>query len=235
MPLLSTGNAKTMKGEAFGYRTFIMHFAPAFLSGFNVCPMASLGCAAACLNTAGRGVYAMVQQARIARTLRFFNDRETFMSDLVTEVAKAAKSAKRAGLIPVFRLNGTSDIRWETVPVVRDGVKYANIMLAFADLTFYDYTKIGNRKGLPSNYTLTFSRSEDNHADVNAWLQNGGNVAVVFGVKKGKPLPTEHMGYTVVDGDLSDLRFLDGKNVIVGLRAKGKGVGETSGFVVTNF
>jgi hypothetical protein len=36
----------------------------------------------------------------------------------------------------------------------------------------------------------------------------------------------------VIDGDLSDLRFLDRTGVVVGVRAKGKAKKDVSGFVV---
>ena len=40
-------------------------------------------------------------------------------------------------------------------------------------------------------------------------------------------------GFTVIDGDDTDLRFLDPQNVVVGLRGKGKATkGEHGGFVV---
>ena len=69
--LLTPGNPKTEKGRAQGYWTFILHFAPADLSGFNVCALSTAGCRKACLNTAGRGgikagtgilTYAMVKR-----------------------------------------------------------------------------------------------------------------------------------------------------------------------------
>ena len=37
-------NAKTIKGQKYGYKTAILYLAPSTLSGFNVCPMASNGC-----------------------------------------------------------------------------------------------------------------------------------------------------------------------------------------------
>jgi hypothetical protein len=58
------------------------------------------------------------------------------------------------------------------------------------------------------------------------------NVAVVFNTKKGKPLPKTYYGIKVVEGDDTDLRFLDSKRVIVGLRAKGNAKKDRSGFVV---
>ena len=104
-----------------------------------------------------------IQDARIRRTRLFFEDRTTFMAKLVDEVSKGIRKAERKGLIPVFRLNGTSDIRRETVPVSVDGGQdYRNIFEAFPNTQFYDYTKLSNRRNIPANYHLTFSRSESN-------------------------------------------------------------------------
>lgn len=234
MKLLTVGNPKLMKGEKKGYLSFVLHLAPSDLSGYNTCPMASAGCRAACLNTAGRGGLFKVgtftntiQEARIRKTKLFFEDRPTFMAMLVKDITAAIKMASKRNLIPVIRLNGTSDIRWETVTV--NG--FDNIMTMFPAITFYDYTKISNRRNLPTNYSLTFSRSETNDAVLPTIMQN---IAVVFGVKKGKELPTMYLGRPVIDGDDTDLRFLDPKGVIVGLRGKGKArTGEFDGFVVT--
>ena len=238
MKLLGTANAKTVKGEKKGYLTYIMYLAPSDASGYNTCPMASKGCRAACLFTAGRGRMSNVMQARIRKTVRFFEEREEFLADLVSDVEKAIKQADRKGMIPVFRLNGTSDIRWENYPVVRDGAEYPNIMTAFPDLTFYDYTKLPNRRNIPDNYHLTFSRSESNDHLIPTAFENGMNVAVVFNVKKKGDLPKYipdgiYDPIPVVDGDDTDLRFLDPRGCIVGLRAKGDAKKDNSGFVVT--
>lgn len=222
MKLLGTGNTKTVKGEKKGYMTFIMHLAPSRLSGYQTCPMASQGCAAACLNTAGRGRFTKTQEARIKKTRWFFEDRESFMGQLVKDIGAAIRKAGREGFIPTIRLNGTSDIRWETV-------RYwdRTIFEWFPNVQFYDYTKIPNRTNIPSNYHLTFSRSEENDNNAEAMLAAGMNVAVVF-----KSLPLTHFGYPVISGDETDLRFLDPKNVVVGLTAKGKAKLDSSGFVV---
>jgi hypothetical protein len=195
--------------------------------------MATAGCAAGCLNTAGRGglfrkgeTTNTIQTARIRKTVLFFTMREAFMQKLVKEVTAAARKAVKNDLIPAFRLNGTSDIRWETVPVVRDGVEYANIMRAFPMVQWYDYTKIANRRNLPKNYHLTFSLAEDNDVFAQQAFDNGMNVAAVF-----RTLPKSFMGRTVVNGDETDLRFLDAKGVIVGLKAKGRAKKDTTGFV----
>lgn len=223
MKLLSTVNTKTAKGEALGYLTFIMHLAPSWLSGFNTCAMASEGCAFACLNTAGMGKFSNVQAARIAKTRWFFENREAFMAQLVKEVKAAIRKAEKLGMVPVFRLNGTSDLVWEKVEVGG----FRNIMEMFPTVQFYDYSKRPNRTDLPPNYHLTFSRSESNDFLLDSAFERGMNVAVVF-----DRLPETFLGRKVIDGTLTDLRFLDEQGVVVGLEAKGKAKTDRSGFVV---
>ena len=246
-------NAKTVKGQKIGFMTGIMYLAPAKLSGYEVCPKRSKGCTAACLNTAGRGAMTMVQEARVRKTHWYFEDREAFMAQLVQDIAALVRKAERAGLVPLVRLNGTSDISWErvrfgpAVPRPYPGPRVAeNIMEMFPNVQFYDYTKVPKRalahaRGeMPGNYHLTFSLCEDN--DDSAWdvLQNGGNVAAVFmaipeGAKwspSGRMVGCSDTHYeTVVNGDLSDVRHLDGTGVVVALKAKGKARKDTSGFV----
>jgi len=45
-------------------------------------------------------------------------------------------------------------------------------------------------------------------------------------------LPVFYKNTRVINGDKDDLRFLDDKGVIVGLKAKGKAQKDTSGFVI---
>jgi hypothetical protein len=266
--LLTPRNPKTEKGRGEGYLTFILHLAPAKLSGHNVCPMATKGCRAACLNTAGRGgimaghvgalthadvasgITNTIQRARIARTKRFFEDRAAFMADLVSDIEKAIRRARKAGFTPVFRLNGTSDLRWESIPCVlshtarvdakstRTSFKaYPSIMHAFPDVQFYDYTKLANRKNIPANYALTFSLADGNDAQANAALNAGMNVAAVF---RDKATVARHMAngfelcglpVPVSCGDDTDLRFLDPKGHVIALYAKGNAKKDQSGFV----
>ncbi len=235
MKLLSTGNPKILKGMAQGYNTYILHLAPADVSGYETCPKRTAGCTAACLNTAGRGgmfkrgeTTNVIQEARKRKTRLFFENRGAFMLQLYLDIKKAIKQSEKLGLIPVFRLNGTSDIAWEKYEV-QDG---KNIFQMFPNVTFYDYTKMLNRKGraLP-NYHLTFSAADGNDADVAKAIEQGYNVATVFGIKKTEPMPETYNGLPVFNGDDSDLRFLDPKGVVVGLYAKGKAKKDTSGFV----
>lgn len=239
MHLLSVGNPKTLKGMKKGYNTYILHLAPHTLSGHNTCPKATAGCSAACLNTAGRGGMFKkgeftnnIQKARIRKTELFYNDRNQFMELLVKDITLAIKQSKRMNLIPVFRLNGTSDISWEKYPVQMGKVVYSNIFNAFGFVQFYDYTKVLGRKvNNISNYHLTFSAADGNDLDVLLARKAGYNIATVFGIKKTLPMPDSYMGLPVFNGDESDLRFLDPKQVVVGLYAKGKAKKDTSGFV----
>ena len=228
--LLSTSNTKTQKGVKLGYATFILHLSPSDVSGYiNTCPKATPGCKIGCLNTAGHGGMfhdiedSKVQKARIRRTRQFALDRTGFMLDLVDDILKAIKQATKKGLIPVFRLNGTSDLSWEKYKL--NGM---NIFQLFPTVQFYDYTKVLGRKvDHIHNYHLTFSRAETNQADVDAAIAADMNVAYVF---DKTPLTYDNM--TVFDGDDTDLRFLDPQGVIVGLKAKGRARKDTSGFVI---
>ena len=168
-----------------------------------------------------------VQLARIRKTEWFFEDRQSFMQQLVVDIDKLFFKAKRMGLTPLVRLNGTSDIRWESIPI--NG--YKNIFEAFPDVQFYDYTKDANRRDLPANYDLTFSYSgvEGFQPFVAKALKKQMRIAVVF--RKEQDIPSTFMGIPVVSGDNSDVRHLDDK-VIVGLYAKGKAKLDTTGFVV---
>ena len=239
MKLLSTGNPKVLKGMVQGYNTYILHLAPANVSGYETCPKRTAGCTAACLNLAGRGgmfkkgeTTNVIQEARKRKTRMLFENRAEFMALLVKDIELGIKQSARLGLIPVFRLNGTSDLSFEKYSVIRNGIEYKNIFYAFPEVQFYDYTKILGRKvqGI-SNYQLTFSAADGNDADVYRAIAQGYNVAVVFGIKKTLPMPETFLGRPVFNGDESDLRFLDPKGVIVGLYAKGKAKKDDTGFV----
>jgi hypothetical protein len=174
----------------------------------------------------------VIQQARIRKTKMFFDNRDAFMQLLVADIKLAIKQSAKKGLIPVFRLNGTSDLSWEKYSVTVDGVEFSNIFEAFPYVQFYDYTKIlGRRVSGISNYSLTFSAADGNDADVYRAIGQGYNVAVVFGLKKTVAMPESYLGRPVFNGDESDLRFLDPKGVVVGLYAKGKAKKDTTGFV----
>jgi hypothetical protein len=224
--LLSDGltNAKTKKNNV---TSFILYLAPANESGIiNVCPFASDGCKSACLYKAGRGKFSNVQISRINRTKFWAADRQLFYTKLGNELLMIAATYKKAAV----RLNGTSDIDHLDLLKRYTGIDF--LAKKYKNIKFYDYTKNINiiKKYAGSNYHLTFSKSETNDKQVQEALQYGANVAAVF----SHTLPATYLGYKVVDGDLTDYRPEDGKNVIVGLIAKGPAKKDKSGFVIQN-
>ena len=229
-------DAKTSKGEKLGFLTGILYLAPyKTIPLYNTCSMASIaGCDIACLYSAGRGAYSSVQKARINKTEWYYQDNHSFMMQLIKNIKTLINKANKQGLIPLIRLNGTSDIKWENIGFTYNEKHYDNIMQLFPTVQFYDYTKIINRDNLPVNYDLTFSYSGKPAflKYVNQAINKGMRIAVVF--KDKYKLPTDYMGLTVVNGDNSDIRHIDPHGVIVALYAKGKAKQDTSGFVVHN-
>ena len=231
---------KTEKGTASGYLTGILYLAPGSLAGVgNLCPHASAGCLAACLFTAGRaGIFESVNAARIMRTRFLHDNRAGFIAALKGEIAALIRKAKRRGLRPVVRLNGTSDLPWEKLA--------PELFTDFPGVRFYDYTKsirraIAYAKGeLPKGYHLTFSLAENNAAAAGIALAAGVNVAAVAdGIKAGQrfALPGMTEPRPTFSADRHDLRFLDrkgrdGKGRIGILKAKGKARADLSGFVI---
>ena len=166
----------------------------------------------------------MVQEARINKTNKFFDNKFEFVLQLVKDVQAGIRFAARKQMNVCFRLNLTSDIRWE---------KYG-IMQEFPKHQFYDYTKSKERMRaflsheMPHNYHLTFSRDETTDIEfIKEVIKKGGNVAVVF-----DEIPNTWEGMDVISGDDHDLRFTDPHGKIVGLEAKGKAKQDNSGFVV---
>jgi hypothetical protein len=213
MKLLSIeSDAKTVKGTGYGYLTGILYLAPAKEADgiHDLCSFRTDECTYSCLYGSGMaGVFPSIKAARVAKTLLYLNDAESFKAQLKADIAELVRKASKRDLIPAVRINGTSDLP-----------KLAREMaLAFPTVQFYDYTKIPNphKRTLP-NYHLTFSFSGNNLSESMKALDNGINVAVVF---SGATKPQTWNGYRVIDGDASDLRFTDDSGVIVGLKAKG--------------
>lgn len=235
--LLSDGedNTKTAKSNKASdeYITHSVSMAPSRASGFNLCPSASPGCIASCLYTSGlAGVFPRtIQPARIAKARMLKLYKREFVDRLTFEVDRANRRATKLGKKLAVRLNVLSDIQWER--------EVPELFVMFSDVTFYDYTKIFNRMlryvvgDFPTNYDLTFSRSETNEHEALSVLERGGNVAIPFKTKKSEALPTTWKGFEVYNADTTDLRFLDPKGgKVAGLAAKGKARFDTTGFVV---
>ena len=225
MKLLSPGssNTKTAKNPI---KSYIMHLSPYKQNSYgkNVCGHASVGCATACLNSAGRGAFSNVQNARIRKTDYFLSDKSAFLSQLWAELTTINKNNAEVAV----RLNGTSDINFLGLLKLKLNADALNTL---TNIKFYDYTRNLKRaiQYLGTDYHLTFSRDEDNEHECLEYLSAGGNVAVVF-----KQLPETWHGYEVINGDENDMRYTDKRGVVVGLVAKGKAKKDTTGFVVNH-
>jgi hypothetical protein len=251
--LLTWQNAKTSKGESLGYYTGILYLSPANESGLmNTCVMASIECIAACLKASGRLNMPKSVQSRIEKTRLLFHARELFLDSLRWDIGMTIRRASQLGYCshckdvqtkrtgrnankcrmckgtletvkPAVRLNGTSDLPWLAMLLSAE----------FPDVVFYDYTKLPRPYlRVRPNYRITFSYSGHNLAESLDALSHGVNVAAVFNVPKGMPLPDSWQGFPVIDGDTHDLRFLDATGVIVGLRPKGKKAKVKSAFLI---
>lgn len=239
MLLTIGGNPKVLKSQGLNVHTAILHLAPADASGRNVCPTAikeNLDCLKYCLNTAGRGgIFKKgessntIQRARIRKTNLFFDNRAQFFAELIHDIKALIRQAERWDMVPAVRLNGTSDLPWETIKNPANG---QTILEHFPDVQFYDYTKSQARMleymagALPKNYYLTISVHEKSDPGILAWiLENGGTAAMIF---HGRFLPERARfesfapDFPVLNGDESDARFLDHPGHIVGLKAKGR-------------
>ena len=229
MTELLTTSAKIEKSDHYSdeFKTSIMYALPAMQSGHNACPDAT-DCAQMCIDTTGR--MPMVKAAREYRSSLFYDNRAEFGAKLIAETEDNIKRNDKKGLRTAERLNGTTDYAWEHIRF--DGQTMPE---RFQDVQFYDYTKSVKRARqhasgtMPSNYHLTFSRSElTPDSLVSELVESGQNVAVVF-----DEIPDTWLGLPVINGDEHDLRFLDKSGVVVGLKAKGpKAKKDTTGFVV---
>lgn len=236
----SVDSPKAIKAQALGWLNAINYMAPASTAGVgNLCPHASPGCLALCLGWYS-GQAGMLSNAKLetgnnaARASRarkaqqFMHDRKAFLADMERGIDACQRKALRQGLKLCVRPNGATDIVWEGLA--------PQLFVKYSQIQFVDYTKNYKRMlrfcegKLPSNYHLTFSRSETNASQCADVLRAGGNVAVVFAGQ----FPAEFMGFPVFDGDKSDLRHLDPKGgTIIGLSPKGrKAKSDMSGFVV---
>lgn len=225
--LFTVENVKTVKGQKKGFLTGIIYLAPSNMSGVNVCAMAEkAGCKNPCLFTSGKGRYSNVQLSRLRKTLYYLLNPVGFYAMADKDMARLKRKAAKLDFTLALRFNGTSDVAWYKTPMFEQAIKH--------DAIVYDYTKVVRHiteapKGY--HYTLSYSESTPYYANMvkDAMVQYPTlNVAVVF--RNG--LPETFLGRKVIDGDETDLRFLDETGVVVGLSAKGRAKKDKSGFVI---
>ena len=216
--VLTLTNPKVLKSESIA-PTAVLHLLPTKAA----CPAAGT-CALVCLNTAGNPAYLKGKLACRARRDKAFRTSPNLFLRLLTIEVLRFYSKNSTNELLGLRLNGTSDIDWNIHGLYEE----------FKQVKFYDYTKIYKRalkyvKGCyPKNYHLTYSLNEDNKNLALDILKRGGNISAVF---RSKKLPKKFLNYKVFNGDKSDLRFNDPKNVIIGLYAKGRALKDNTGFV----
>jgi hypothetical protein len=228
MRILSDSNTKAQKSRALGWYTLTLELLPHKKSGINVCQYSD-GCELTCLDGAGRGRFGTVYQNRLARTHLLFSDWAQFWTRFDGELYEHIEMAEKLGLRVCVRMNTLSDLPWWRM--IRPGGQ--NVFDAWQDVQFYDYTKrpLAEVPYHLDNYHVTKSWGASSTADTLQDAKNRGvNVAVVF---QGQ-LPKRFNGHYVINGDKTDLRFLDKTFRIVGLRQKStpnKQAGVDSGFI----
>ena len=218
-PTANKKTAKSLKNDIFTYSLFLSSYKQN-AKGKNLCPMSGTGknqssCFEACIDKTGNyGQFKNVKNGLINKSNFFIDHKDIFMKLLFIEIKVIEFTSELMKEDFCIRLNGTTDIIYENIPV--EG--FNNIFEAFPNIQFYDYTKVSNRfnKPLPANYHLTFSRSEVNHKISLDMLRRGFNVSMIF----INGLPKTYEGYNVINGDETDLRYLDPENCIVGLKYK---------------
>lgn len=230
-PNLLGSSVKVKAGESLGVVSSVVYLAPAgelFAPGVpagkrSLCPHASPECEAACLGRkAGRMIMRPMERARAWKAALFLGDRALFRELLLAEARAFARRARKAGMLSAVRVDGSSD--------TGEGQRLDAALRACGVDHVWDYTKAKGRalRAIGGDYSLTFSYSGHNAADALDVLDAGGAVAVVFSSAKGEPLPSAWKGFPVVDGDVSDARFLDRSHngappsggYVVGLRFK---------------
>lgn len=212
--LLTDGssNTKTAKNSR---PTYYLSLQPTDLNSTktNLCRFSTKECRAQCLQFAGRQSFSNVVKSRENKTEYFVNHRMEFLQQLWLELENMDVKKKKIAV----RLNLLSDVDWDSEFRQHLGQVYG--LDRYKHIQFYDYTKdpIKVDKNNLKNYNLTFSFSGGNWQWCEKFLkEKKANVAVVF---KGD-LPKTFMGYPVVNGDLSDERYLDKTGVVVGLKYK---------------
>jgi hypothetical protein len=206
-------STKHEKAFKFDELVYTIYFAPAKMSGYEVCPMRSDECTLLCLNESGRNKMDTkvntINNSRIKKTKLFFEEREFLVRWIIDEIKSAKAKAENLGYSFSVRLNNTSDITPESFYIDDNGTK-RNLLEIFPDVQFYDYTKVSKRLELVKkykNYDITFSYSGTNMTECLSMLSNNVRVAMVF-----NKVPENYMNFKVVDGDKYDMRYRDEKN-----------------------
>jgi hypothetical protein len=216
--LLSVDNTKSSLDKLYGYLSGIQYFDPSYNE--KVCQWKTAQCFALCLRKSGRLVFNKSQKVMRKRTEFYYSDPVAYQAMIEKELTKLEKTAKKKGLIPTARLNGTSDL------------DFSSIYRKFPGIQFREYTKgiefYFEKQGKEKNVHFVYSVSEKTtENEILRVLESGGQCAMVMKEKTEK-----YLGFPVVDGDNNDLTFLKPKGIILALKPKGKAKKATkNGFI----
>ena len=223
---------KSSKFEKMNKKTqsYGLYLAPAtMVKGLNTC-RGEGECASGCIAFTGNLSTVNSQNKQYLFTVALYHHTELMLNEIVRSILEHAGRHVYLGEDIAIRLNSTSDLPFYQV------IDMQALCNDIENLShFYDYTKSTERMseflrgGMPKNYHLTLSRSEEsNELELVSVLRSGGNVAIVF---RGQ-LPETWNGFEVINGDESDLRFMDKQGVVVGLVEKGLAKKDQTGFVL---
>ena len=226
---LPNASPKLIKSNGMGFYNAGIGLAQANLSATNNCTASTPDCRKLCLGNFGRAEFLpQLMQTRINRSNFLHRHRQLAWQTMLPQLMAIDRRATRNGLTVAFRPDITSDKNWDLI--------LPQLFATFPNWKFYGYTKLRSKitRYLNGSNPMvpTFSWSERlksklvNHTSGDDYpsflLENGINIAVVFYDRKtlAGRLPRKFLGRTVIDGDKHDLRFLDPRGVIVGLKPK---------------
>ena len=204
---------KIEKGQKQNFDTLVLYLSASKNAGVDLCKFASTGCRLACLVESGHSLIEkragknVIAVSRIVKSWLSIYRKDIAEAVLCAEIESARKRAKKRGRKFSVRLNGTSDI------------DFYNVINAFPDVQFYDYTKDPERVEL-ANYHLTFSYSQASKARINHYkqaIERGQSIAfpvIASDFAQACSLPD---CYSM---DETDLRFLDNAGKYGILKAK---------------
>ncbi|AXX91166.1 hypothetical protein CPU12_13060 [Malaciobacter molluscorum LMG 25693] len=224
------------------------------LSKVNLCKKSTNGCVTACIYHNGLFQNShfsknKIKQARIKRTFKFLLQKDEFFEKLIKEIKALKRKAIKQNLKLLIQLNKTSDILWEKESFEYKEKTYKNIMEFFPDIDFFDYTKyniLKNRKNLPSNYTLIYSRAGlnkgkliDSWEDLKNYLNKRISIAVVcsYDIKKILLNTDTYEDYNIYDATDFETGKISIKDKIEGVillheAKKGTNINKNSAFVI---
>ena len=215
-PMNLFGSSQKVEKGSDKRETHILYLQPAGkVARHTLCTFADkAGCEEPCLISSGQLGMTTGQRAATKRTILLLLRPDWFNAQLLSEIDKAERKAKRTGVPALFRLNGTSDIDWSHIVGQRPASQ------------FYDYTKVLGRvrANTMANYHLTFSGSmysTQSKRALSKAVARGYHIAVAFNTK-GLASDNVTIPDTLADFDETDLRPLDKVQGVIGaLKRKG--------------